>query len=247
MKRDIKAENEAAAKASSDSEYREIFLGGNEEHILRLASQIIKKSITKSDDEYSVALIAVSEALDGYDAAKGDFWGYAAFVIKSRLYDMYRKEGRHSSEIAVPPDSFSGELSDEDPQLELKLSVRDRLSEDDTGADNTARYEIEALTEELKSFGISFFDIDRSPRTASTRSMCAKVIKAVFLPPPLVALLRKTGLFPAKEVMARQSVSRKFLDKYRKYLIASTLILDGDYPFLAEYVKYLRSERSESL
>ena len=241
MKRDIRAENENAVRASADRQYREIFLGENEDHILRLASQILKKTVTKSDDEYSVALIAVSEALDGYDEKKGDFWGYAAFVIKSRLYDMYRKEGRHKDEISVSPESFSGELSDEDPETEMKLKVREKLTTDDaSGTENPVKYEIEAITEELKALGISFFDIDRSPRTVSTRNMCGKIIKAVFLPPPLVALLRKTGLFPAKEVMARQDVSRKFIDKYRKYLIASTLILDGDYPVLSEYVKYLR-------
>ncbi|MCR4908251.1 MAG: hypothetical protein K5985_05415 [Lachnospiraceae bacterium] len=241
MERDLRNENEKAARASNDRQYREIFLGENEDHILRLTARLMKKVITKSDDEYSVALIAVSEALDGYDPEKGDFWGYASFVIKSRLYDMYRKEGRHRDEIAVSPDSFSGELEEGDPEAGMKLELREKLSDAEAEEENSLRYEIEAITEELEGFGISIFDIKKSPRTASTRKMCARVIKAVFLPPPLVALLRKTGLFPAKDVMERQDVSRKFIDKYRKYLIASTLILDGNYPFLAEYVKYLRS------
>ena len=220
---------------------KDAFLAESEDHIIRLTSKILKKTVTKSDDEYSVALIAVSEALDKYDEDKGDFWSYAAYVIKSRLYDMYRKEGRYAVEIAVSPETFSGELDDEDTGADLKLKVRDRLSEGGADVENALKDEIEAIRAELDEYGISFFDIDRSPRTSSTRTMCARIIKTVFLPPPLVKALRKTKLFPAKDVMERdKGITRKFIDKYRKYLVTSTLILDGDYPLLTEYVRFLK-------
>ncbi len=242
MGTDKQVDNQKAALAAKDPEYREKFLAESEDHILRLASKILKKGVTKSDDEWSVAFIAANEALEKYDEEKGDFWGFAAFVIKSRLLDLYRKEGKRAPEISVSPDAFSGELEEDDAQADLKLKIRDEIGQTSEEIDNSLRDEINALKEELDIFGISFFDISNSPRTSSTRKTCAQVIKAIFLPPPLVELIRKTKLFPAKEVMQRQKVSRKFIDKYRKYLITSTLILDGDYPGLSEYVSFLKQD-----
>ncbi|MBO6113256.1 MAG: hypothetical protein J6P45_09450 [Lachnospiraceae bacterium] len=247
MELNREVENKKAEAAKEDAAKRESFLSESETHILRLASRILKKSIDKSDDEYSIALIATSEALDGYEPGKGDFWGYAAFVIKSRLYDMYRKEGRHMPEVSVSPDTFSGELEEDDAQSELKLKIRDKLSDSGSFSENPVKDEIEALRAELDHYGISFFDIDKSPRTASTRNACARIIRAVFLPPPLVKALKKTGLFPAKDVMEREKVSRKLIDKYRKYLITATLILDGDYPILTEYVRFLKPGNDEKV
>jgi N-acetylmuramoyl-L-alanine amidase len=37
-------------------------------------------------------------------------------------------------------------------------------------------------------------------------------------------------------------VSKKFLDRCRKYIIMAILILDGDYPQLSEYLKFIRKE-----
>lgn len=63
-----------------------------------------------------------------------------------------------------------------------------------------------------------------------------------FFPPPLVSLLRKKKCLPANEILARTKVSRKMIDRYRKYLIATTMILDGDYPGLSEYLTFLKPE-----
>ena len=94
--------NSAANAAKTDHEARNRFIAREELHIKKLTARILKKSITESDDEYAIALSAVNEAIDRYDEAKGDFWLFASYLIKNRIYDFYRKENLHiSQEIPV--------------------------------------------------------------------------------------------------------------------------------------------------
>lgn len=232
-----KNENEKAVKAAGDASYREAFLAESSDHILRLAGKLLGRSVTKSDDEWSIALMAVSEALDHYDEEKGEFWSYAAIVMKSRLLNLYRSSRRSEGEISVSPNVFEGEVEEDDPELSMKLQVQDKLVMAGPSEGNALRDEILALTEELEEFHISFFDLTEcSPRSQKTKKGCAEVIASVFLPPPLVELLREKGYLPSKELRERSGQTIKFLDKFRKYLITSVLILDGDYPGLKEYV-----------
>ena len=218
---DLKNENKKAVKAAGDASYREAFLAESSEHILRLAAKISGRILTKSDDEWSIALMATSEALDHYDEEKGDFWSYAAVVIKSRLFNLYRSNKRSEGEISVSPSVFEGEVEEDDPELSMKLELQDRMVSEDTAENSSLKEEILALTE-------------WSPRSRKTQQGCAEVIASFFLPPPLVELMRERGFLPAKELKERSGQTVKFLDKFRKYLITSALILDGDYPGLSE-------------
>ena len=54
-------------------------------------------------------------------------------------------------------------------------------------------------------------------------------------------LVRKKKL-PVKALATGSGVSKKTIDRYRKYLIMAVLILRGDYPHIAEYLKFVREE-----
>ena len=232
-----KNENEKAVKAARDASYREVFLAESSDHILRLSAKLLGRPVTKSDDEWSIALMATSEALDHYDEKKGDFWSYAAVVIKSRLLNLYRSNRRTKGEIAVSPNVFEGEVEEDDPELSMKLKLQDRMAVEDPAGSGSLKEEILALTKELEEYHISFFELTEcSPRSQKTKKGCAEVIASFFLPPPLVEFLKEKGCLPSKELRERSGQTMKFLDKFRKYLITSVLILDGDYPGLKEYV-----------
>ena len=59
--------NELAVKAASDTACREQLILNNEQNILRTASLLCRRYISKSDDEWSVALGAFSHAVDVYN------------------------------------------------------------------------------------------------------------------------------------------------------------------------------------
>ena len=235
--RNTDAENEKALKAGENTENLDRFIRDEQQHILRLTGRVLKKHITESDDEYSIALMAVSEAVKTYDRTRGDFWSYAAFVIKSRETDYYRKNRRAGeNEIIVSPEAFGGDVEEDDPAKALQNDINQKTA---TETDTELKYEIEALGDKLEAYGISFFDLaECSPKAERSRKACALVLKAVFTPPPLIDELIKSKTLPIKKILEREKVSRKLIDRHRKYLVTAALILKGDYPGIAEYIPF---------
>ncbi|MBQ9567674.1 MAG: hypothetical protein IJR31_06325 [Lachnospiraceae bacterium] len=86
--------NERALLAKTDKEELEHFLSDEQSHILKLTGRLLGRNVTVSDDEYAIALTAVSEAIKNYDRTRGNFWSFASVVIKSRELDYYRRSGR---------------------------------------------------------------------------------------------------------------------------------------------------------
>jgi len=231
-------ENEEALAAAADPDLRESYLSSQRLHVLKLASRILGRYLTESDDEWMIAMMGLNQALDTYDVGKGEFWPYAQVVIRSRLMDYTRSSARHAPEMSVGPDVLAGTDSAEEADPGLRREIASRTAVKD---ESELRDEIEALTEELGELDISFFDLaECSPRAGKTRSKCAQLIRAIFLPPPLMEAIRRTGQLPVKELSLRTKVSRKIAEKYRKYILASAVILDGDYPGIAEYLRYVK-------
>ena len=190
-----------------------------------------------------IALNAVSSAIDSYQENKGNFWSYASVVIKNRLIDYYRSERRHDQEIAASPNVFDGTTDYEDPEYALQEQVTESHS---IRPDDSLKLEIQALNEELAAYDISFFDLAASsPKAAKTRSKCAQIIKAFFLPPPLTRYLEEKRRFPAAQINKRVKNAKKCVERYKKYLICIVVIIRGDYPHIAEYISYITDEMKE--
>lgn len=215
----------------------------NRSFILRCASETVHRYVTDSDDEWSVALMAFSEAVRDYEGEKGSFRGFAALVIKRRVLDYLRSQSRFD-ELSVTPDAFDGSL-DEDTATGVELHVQQRMAEEARAAsDDTAeraRAEIAAMQEILERYGFSFFDLaECSPKTEKTKRSCGAAIRTLLASIALLAKMRLARLLPIKELSAESGVVRKILERHRKYIIAGAEILDGDFPILAGYLSYVK-------
>jgi RNA polymerase sigma factor len=235
MKSDEVLYNSRALEAASDPVKKEAFLETEQLHILRLAGKVLGRSITRSDDEYSIALMAVAEAIDSYDDGKGNFWTYAALVIKSRTYDWYKTQAHQSgNEVIVRPEAFYGEIRDLETESAVEREVSSKAAVD---SGSSIQDEIEAFTQQLNEYGIDLFELaEVSPKSQKTKAKCREAIAAMFSPPPLTGLLHRAKRLPMTEIRERTKLSQKLLDRHRKYLVAGTLILEGDYPNLQEYI-----------
>ena len=54
--------------------------------------------------------------------------------------------------------------------------------------------------------------------------------------------MRDSKQLPIKIIEKNTDIPRKILERYRKYLIAVAEILSGDYPYLSEYLSYIKKE-----
>lgn len=215
-------------------EKRNAFLQKEQDHILHLTARILKRTVSWSDDECSVALIAVNEAIDSYDESKGKFWNYSALVISSRLKDFYRSNSKYKNEVSVGNDAFDGDIEENEEQLGIHIEIRDKTA---VYVNNKLRDELYDLQQELESYNIDLFELPmHAPKSQKTKRSCAEIIAAIFIPPPLIDELKRSGKLPVKEIMNRVNVKRKLIDDHRKYLIASALIKAGDYPMMSDYL-----------
>ena len=220
----------------------------NRAFILRCASEPAHRYITDSDDEWSVALMAFSEAVRDYEGEKGSFRGFAAIVIKRRVLDYLRSQSRYD-ELDVTPEAFDGTL-DEDTAGGMELRVQERMAEEARAAsDDTAeraRAEIAEMQEILRAYGFSFFDLaESSPKAEKTKRSCGAAIRVLIASALLMAKMRLTRLLPIKDLSAESGVVRKILERHRKYIIASAEILDGDFPILAGYLSYVKGGEAQ--
>ena len=231
--------NASALRAAKDERAREKLIQECEEVILRTASTVSRRYVSKSDDEWALALCAFSHAIDVYDETKGDFLPFAQMLIRRELVDAYRRDARRAPEMSVAPHVLEGSSEPDEEEAEVTLAVARSSME---AAERSLHDEIVAANDMLADYGFRFFDLTEcSPRQEKTRQECAAAIRGLLRDPPLlVELLRKNRKLPSSELRRLSGVSGKILDRYRKYIIMAALILSDDYPQLAEYLKFVK-------
>ena len=238
--------NERAMLARTNAEKREIFIRDNEQTILKFASAACGKYITRSDDEWSVALLAFNKAIDTYSADKGDFAPYSKVVIKRALIDHYRSEKKYAAEIPVSHEALSGAGDSEENADVLKAVSRDSTQASrQADRSSSLKDEILEVNERLKKYGFSFRDLkDSSPKAEKTKRECAGAITYILDNKDVLDAVIADGRIPIKEITGATGVNKKLLDRYRRYIIMAVVILNGEYPLLADYLQYVRKEGS---
>ncbi len=204
----------------------------NEFFILRTARIATGRPITKSDDEWSVALSAFWEALKSHDPQKGTLQAYASVVIRHRLIDYARSVRTRERELLAEPAVFGGDVDTE--IIGIQRAVERSLVQEIP--DTALADEIDELAELLKRYNIDFFDLPKCcPKAKKTRCVCLKAARFVCRLADLLSRLRRTLKLPAAEMETGVPIARKLLDQFRKYIITSVEIEAGVFPGLQGY------------
>lgn len=194
--------------------------------VSRLSGRFVRLG---EDDEASIGLLAFNEAIDTYDPRKGiSFLTLAETVIRRRIIDYFRQEERHRRH-----------LTDQDTQAPSTLEESFWAWELVDRREEIVRYQ-----KELASYGISFADLVRnSPHHQDTRRRALTCAQTIASNPLLRRYLEEKKELPLKALGQNLKISRKTLERHRKYIIALALILMGDYEYLKEYINPI--ERGE--
>lgn len=231
---------------SGDSEARGQFIQAYVPYILRTASQASRRYIDRTrDDEYSVALLAFNEAIDRFDASRSSgFLSFAETIIRRRLIDYFRSQ---KSQQRVQPFADFDVQDDEDNTInyvEIRASVASYQEALET---DERRQEIEDYARRLKRFGLRFQElVELSPKHADARQNAMDVARIIAADPSLLAFVMERQSLPLKALEARVGVSRKTMERQRKYIIAIVVLLTGDYLHLKSYIEPSQSEAVES-
>ena len=195
-----------AVRAKEDEPFLERFIEAHEGFILRTASRHAGHTVTRSDDEYSVALMAFYEAVKGYDPAGGPFGAYASLVI-----------GR-----SLAPQTFDGTIEEDAADAGVQLAVVEKLGEMRTVC---AAEEIESADEQFAKYGFSFYDLAScSPKSDKTRRGCGMAAAALSRSSVLAASLRRTHELPVRALAKESGVSARLIERHRNYIVAAATI-----------------------
>jgi len=203
--------------------------------IKKTASFVCKKYITDQDDEYSIALQAFHEAIVKYETDKNaSFLTFAHLLIRRKLIDYIRKE------VRVKEVSFGmATSSDEEPNLLTKLEQSSSIElyvEEQMALDR--REEMIRFGELLTSYGLSFEElVSVSPKHADTRQTAIEIAQIIAETDEFYLYVIEKKRLPIKEIEDLVEVSRKTIERQRKYILALVLLLGSDFEVLKEYLK----------
>ena len=181
-------------------------------------AKAVRRGVSDSDDELSIAMMAFHEAVLAYERLRGAFLPFAARAIRSRIIDYHRREQRHR-----------GQLSLQDSADEDSRELAERV---DTGSDpiaehtdrTAARQELQHFALELSRFGLSLTDIsDNCPRQERTLAACQRALRHARENPMLLEQAVSTGRLPVTQLALGAKVERKTLERHRKYMMALLL------------------------
>jgi RNA polymerase sigma factor len=226
----------AIEAGKGDTTSRNELIELNRGFIRRISSYVCKRNLDWSnDDELSIALLAFNEAIDSYNPDKGaEFLSYSRLLIHSRLIDYFRKN-------ANPHISMDSMGEEELSVIETREAV-DRYTISHAAEERVV--EIRMFNQELSRYGLSLTDLtSNSPKHRDTRKMLFEIAVKCGGEAGIVKDLRRNKMLPIKDIMLVTGAKRKFLEQWRKYLVALITIASSDeYLYLKEYIDFKGSK-----
>lgn len=194
--------------------------------IKKTASFVCKRQIDEHDEEFSISYEAFYEAVRHYDPnSSAKLTTFAHLIIKRRIIDFIRKETRGTP-------LMMGEAA----EIELTQQAVHTYTE---------KQLIELRQDEIASFQLALFPYHLTfeeltklaPKHEDARRNTIEIAEIIADTPEFVAHLESKHTLPLKQIEELVDVSRKTLERHRKYIIAIVVLLTGDFPNIQHIVK----------
>ncbi|WHY87863.1 RNA polymerase sigma factor SigI [Neobacillus novalis] len=203
--------------------------------IAKTVSSVCKRYIYETDDEFSIGLIAFNEAIEKYSPERGSsLLSFSEIIIKRRVIDYIRKQTKNQY-ISIDLTDASSEEESAGTVIVNELSLDDYHKKRDEQLRKDEIHHFQAL---LTTFDLSFSDlVENSPKHADARKNAIIAAKMLVEDQELKKLLLEKKRLPIKQLEKMVNVSRKTIERNRKYIIAIALILSSDYVYMKDYIK----------
>ncbi|HSJ37826.1 MAG TPA: RNA polymerase sigma-I factor [Planococcus sp. (in: firmicutes)] len=200
----------------------------------KTAGQVCKRFIDEHDEEFSIALSAFHEAVNGFNEEKNaSFLTFAHMVIRRRIIDFIRKESQRNEFVH----DFHGLSETEEIRsgIDASASVKNYTEEQQAAA---RREEIAEYEKMLSGYGMTFQDLVKaSPSHEDARVTAVQIAQLVAETEEYREFLQNKQKLPVKDIEQLVEVSRKTIERNRKYIIAVALLMMSDLHYLKDYLK----------
>ncbi|MFC4735838.1 RNA polymerase sigma-I factor [Bacillus daqingensis] len=203
--------------------------------IRKTVSGVCKRFIHPgTDEEFSIGLLAFREALHQFEPNKGtSFLAFARLVIKRRIIDYIRREQRRVQAVSL-------DYRDEQKEsLENAAEVIVSLNRYRQKIENEARKEeLLMLEEKLALFHVSLSEVaEQRPLHCDARQNMVRVAKRIYEHKAVLNKIYTKKRLPMNQLMEIVDMSRKTIERNRKYILALVIVMTEGYQHLYEYVK----------
>ena len=214
---------------------REELIRKHRDYITKVSSRVCKRFLCwENDDELSIALLAFNEAIDSYDFnQRTSFSSFAYTVIHRRLTDYFRRNPAKYELLLAAEQDYSEDRIFSILEQKSHHAYQDRLQQEKMAET------IDLYRQQLSRYDITLEDLVRcSPRHRDTRGKLMQVAMTVAHHPDMLSYLKNTGKLPAKQLVERTGLSNRVLEKGRKYIIATVILLT--YPNLSALKRFTK-------
>lgn len=196
-----------------------------------------KYGIISEDDESTIALLALQEAMLKYEPDKGKFQSYARLVIQRRLIDEYRKNKKNYEQLNRSFDQVGVDDDSGGPQTQYEViaSLRKDQSEQERAHLKT---EIELYQEALNAYDLTFEDlVEATPKNDETKGMYQLMAGHLAGNEGYRKTIEETRRIPIAVLEEKYGMQRKKIERGRRYILAVYILLTGDFETLHHYVR----------
>ncbi|GEL76934.1 RNA polymerase sigma-I factor [Tenuibacillus multivorans] len=237
IEEDVSLEEHVLTVQSGDEETRHHLLKDYQPFIATCVSKVCKRYINpEKDDEFSIGLLAFNEAIDAYSTKKGStFLSFARLVITRKVIDYIRSE--HKDVMFVSLDQ-----NDEDEKgqsfsnWQLSNAAKENFRENELAW--YRQVEIEEFNQKLKEYKLSFTELARvSPKHQDAKKTSQEIAHMIFNHEEIKDYILNKKRLPIKKILPLVDVSKKTIERNRKYILAVFILLNEDFIYLKDYIK----------
>lgn len=193
---------------------------------LRVCARTCGRYIDNSDEEASIARLAMLEAFDKYEPQRGNFLLYLGYVIRNRIIDYKRSEEKR---YFTPFSAFYGEQHITAAET---VDLAEQILED-----LARKQDLDRFKSVIQLYDIKLEDLVKgSPRQKKTLEAAVSAAATIASDQEMSTYLQDKKMIPIRMLEMRCNANRKVIDRYRKFIIASTLILIHDIQCLKPYL-----------
>ncbi len=226
------------AARAGQADVRDSLIRQYQPFILRVAASISRRFLKPGqDDEFGVAMMGFNEAIDCYNpAGKVPFLSFAELVMRRRLVDHFRSQSAHLREL--PLSSLEQDGEDERDYLNVHPLVYAAESAHARWEESMERREEIALFQGiLNQYGLDYRTLAKAtPKHSDTRRRLLEISHEVAAASHLVREIRRRRALPIGEIADLSGLSRKTIERHRKYLLGLILALTSDLPIFHSYL-----------
>ena len=219
---------------NGDREKHDFLLKTYQPFMVKVVSQVCKRYIDPlQDDEFSIGLLAFNEAIFLYQPKKGkSFLSFAKTVVTRKVIDYLRHTSRMPDVVSI--ESYYDEEKMENP-LEVSAVIEKYHDEEH---ELNRRLETLEFRKKLREYNLSIRElVEIAPKHRNSRVMAIRIARLLAEDEVFREYVSTRKRLPLKLLTERVDVSKKTLEKNRKYILALFIVLTSDFEYLQEYLK----------